>query len=141
MASARGGREEAALAARSCSGCSWLALIGVMAYAFTRPEETSVPKVVGLQLGKARARLDRDGFEKVKVERERSRAELDTVLRQDPDPGESARQGPGGHPDRLQRAGQGAGALGARRRRAGWPSASCRSRAWRSRPTPRPRGA
>ncbi|MGI8750252.1 MAG: Stk1 family PASTA domain-containing Ser/Thr kinase [Thermoleophilaceae bacterium] len=67
-----------------------LALIGVMAYAFTRPEETSVPKVVGLQLGRARARLDRDGFEKVKVERERSRAALDTVLRQAPDPGESA---------------------------------------------------
>jgi len=71
-------------------GLLLLALIGVMAYAFTRPEETSVPKVVGLQLGKARARLDKDGFEKVKVERERSRAELDTVLRQNPDPGESA---------------------------------------------------
>jgi serine/threonine-protein kinase len=71
-------------------GLLGIALIGVMAYAFTRPEETSVPKVVGLQLGKARARLDRDGFEKVNVERERSGAELDTVLRQDPDPAESA---------------------------------------------------
>jgi eukaryotic-like serine/threonine-protein kinase len=67
-----------------------LILLGVMAYAFTRPEEVSVPKVIGLQLSKARARLDSDGFEKVKVERERSPAEVDTVLRQDPDPGESA---------------------------------------------------
>jgi beta-lactam-binding protein with PASTA domain/tRNA A-37 threonylcarbamoyl transferase component Bud32 len=67
-----------------------LILLGVMAYAFTRPEQVSVPKVVGLQLSKARARLDGDGFEKVKVERERSPAEVDTVLRQDPDPGENA---------------------------------------------------
>lgn len=67
-----------------------LALIGVMAYAFTRPEETKVPKVTGQSLTKARERLDRDGFEKVEVERERSEAELDTVLRQDPDSGESA---------------------------------------------------
>ena len=67
-----------------------LILLGVMAYAFTRPEQVSVPKVVGLQLSKARARLDSDGFEKVKVERERSPAEVDTVLRQDPDPGETA---------------------------------------------------
>ena len=61
-----------------------------MAYAFTRPEETSVPKVEGLSLTKARDRLERDGFEKVKVERERSNAEVDTVLRQDPDAGETA---------------------------------------------------
>jgi beta-lactam-binding protein with PASTA domain len=70
-----------------------LILLGVMAYAFTRPEEVSVPKVVGLQLSKARARLDSDGFEKIKVEHERSPAEVDTVLRQDPDPGESAAKG------------------------------------------------
>jgi beta-lactam-binding protein with PASTA domain/tRNA A-37 threonylcarbamoyl transferase component Bud32 len=74
-------------------GALVLILIGVMAYAFTRPEQVSVPKVVGLQLSKARARLDSDGFEKVKVEHERSPAEVDTVLRQDPDPGESAAKG------------------------------------------------
>ncbi|HYI35063.1 MAG TPA: PASTA domain-containing protein, partial [Thermoleophilaceae bacterium] len=67
-----------------------LLLIAIMAYAFTRPEETSVPKVEGLTLTKARDRLERDGFEKVKVERERSNAEVDTVLRQDPDAGEAA---------------------------------------------------
>ncbi len=71
-------------------GLLLLALIGVMAYAFTRPEEVSVPKVIGLQLSKARSRLDRDGFKKVDVQRERSRADLDTVLRQSPDPGASA---------------------------------------------------
>ena len=71
-------------------GALVLALIAVMAYAFTRPEETSVPKVEGLTLTKARDRLERDGFEKVKVERERSNAEVDTVLRQDPDAGEAA---------------------------------------------------
>jgi serine/threonine-protein kinase len=49
-----------------------------------------VPKVEGLSLAKARDRLERDGFEKVKVERERSNAEVDTVLRQDPDAGETA---------------------------------------------------
>ena len=71
-------------------GALVLALIAVMAYAFTRPEETSVPKVEGLTLTKARDRLERDGFEKVEVERERSNAEVDTVLRQDPDAGETA---------------------------------------------------
>ena len=67
-----------------------LALAGVMAYAFTRPEKVDVPKVEGLQLSQARERLDRAGFEKIEVERERSRAPLDSVLRQDPDPGEAA---------------------------------------------------
>ncbi|MGI8844891.1 MAG: Stk1 family PASTA domain-containing Ser/Thr kinase [Thermoleophilaceae bacterium] len=67
-----------------------LALIALMAYTFTRPEELKLPKVTGLSLTKARARLDRDGFEKVKVERERSDAAVDTVLRQSPDAGESA---------------------------------------------------
>ncbi len=70
-----------------------LALIGVMAYAFTRPEETSVPKVEGLSLSKARDRLARDGFEKIAVERERSAAEMDTVLRQDPKAGQTAAAG------------------------------------------------
>ena len=71
-------------------GALVLLLIGIMAYAFTRPEQTSVPKVEGLSLSKARDRLERDGFEKVQVERERSNAEVDTVLRQDPDAGETA---------------------------------------------------
>jgi serine/threonine-protein kinase len=67
-----------------------LALIGLMAYAFTRPEKVDVPKVEGLNLTEARERLDKAGFEEVKIERERSQADLDTVLRQDPDPGEEA---------------------------------------------------
>jgi beta-lactam-binding protein with PASTA domain len=64
--------------------------VGLMAYAFTRPEKVAVPKVQGLNLTKAQDRLDKAGFENVKVERERSQAELDIVLRQDPDPGEKA---------------------------------------------------
>jgi serine/threonine-protein kinase len=67
-----------------------LALVALMAYAFTRPEKVDVPKVTGLDLTKARERLDNAGFENVEVEREQSTAELDTVLRQDPDPGEEA---------------------------------------------------
>jgi len=71
-------------------GALVLLLIAAMAYAFTRPEEVKVPKVTGQSLTKARVRLDHDGFEKVKVQRERSDAPLDTVLRQNPDGGESA---------------------------------------------------
>ncbi|HEX2161916.1 MAG TPA: PASTA domain-containing protein [Thermoleophilaceae bacterium] len=67
-----------------------LALIGLMAWVFTRPEQIDVPKVTGMQVTEARDRLDRAGFEEVEVERERSLAELDQVLRQDPDPGEQA---------------------------------------------------
>jgi eukaryotic-like serine/threonine-protein kinase len=67
-----------------------LALVAAMAWVFTRPEQIDVPKVTGLQAGEARDRLDRAGFENVEVERERSLAELDQVLRQDPDPGEQA---------------------------------------------------
>ncbi len=70
-----------------------LTLIGLMLYAFSRPEEVNVPKVTSLQLPEARERLDRAGFEKVEVERERSFAEVDRVLRQDPDPGEQASKG------------------------------------------------
>jgi serine/threonine-protein kinase len=66
------------------------ALIGLMGYAFSRPEKVELPKVVGLELTDARERLDKSGFENVKIERERSRAQVDTVLRQDPDPGEEA---------------------------------------------------
>jgi len=67
-----------------------LALIALMAYAFTRPEKVDVPRVIGLALPEARERLDRAGFEEVDVQRERSFADVDRVLRQDPDPGESA---------------------------------------------------
>ena len=67
-----------------------LALVGVMAYAFSRPEQVEVPRVVGLDLTDARERLDKAGFEEVKVEREQSPAAFDKVLRQDPDPGEQA---------------------------------------------------
>jgi beta-lactam-binding protein with PASTA domain len=67
-----------------------LALVALMAYAFTRPEQVEVPKVTGLSLEKARDRLDRVGFDNVDVERERSSAAVDQVLRQTPDPGEEA---------------------------------------------------
>jgi len=69
-----------------------LALVAVMAYAFTRPEKVDVPRVTGLQLAEARERLDKAGFDTVEVERERSFAEVDRVLRQDPDAGDSAAQ-------------------------------------------------
>jgi serine/threonine-protein kinase len=67
-----------------------LALLGLMAWVFTRPEQIDVPKVTGMQVGEARDRLERAGFENVAVQRERSLAKLDEVLRQDPDPGEQA---------------------------------------------------
>ena len=67
-----------------------LVLVGLMAYAFTRPEQVEVPRVTGLDLTDARDRLDKAGFEKVEVEREQSIAAVDKVLRQDPDPGEQA---------------------------------------------------
>jgi len=67
-----------------------LALIALMAFVFTRPEQIDVPKVTGMQLSEARDRLDKAGFENIEVERERSLAKLDQVLRQDPDPGEQA---------------------------------------------------
>ena len=67
-----------------------LALVALMAWVFTRPEQIDVPRVTGMQLGEARERLDRAGFENVEVDRERSLAALDQVLRQDPDSGEQA---------------------------------------------------
>jgi beta-lactam-binding protein with PASTA domain/predicted Ser/Thr protein kinase len=67
-----------------------LALIAAMAWVFTRPEQIDVPRVTGMQLSEARERLDKAGFEEVDVERERSLADVDRVLRQDPDPGEQA---------------------------------------------------
>jgi serine/threonine-protein kinase len=67
-----------------------LALIAIMAFAFTRPEEADVPEVIGLGLSEARERLEREGFDDVEVEREQSVAKVDRVLRQDPDAGESA---------------------------------------------------
>jgi serine/threonine-protein kinase len=67
-----------------------LALVALLAWVFTRPEQIDVPRVTGMQVSDARERLDRAGFENVEVERERSLAELDQVLRQDPDAGEQA---------------------------------------------------
>jgi serine/threonine-protein kinase len=67
-----------------------LVLVALLAWVFTRPEQIDVPRVTGMQASEARERLDRAGFENVEVERERSLAELDQVLRQDPDPGEQA---------------------------------------------------
>jgi eukaryotic-like serine/threonine-protein kinase len=67
-----------------------LALVALMAWVFTRPEQIDVPKVTGMQLSEARDRLDKAGFENVDVEREQSLAKRDQVLRQDPDPGEQA---------------------------------------------------
>jgi beta-lactam-binding protein with PASTA domain len=70
-----------------------LALVALMAFVFTRPEQIDVPKVTGMQLSEARDRLDKAGFENVEVEREQSLAKPDQVLRQDPDPGEQAARG------------------------------------------------
>ena len=67
-----------------------LALIAIMVFAFTRPEQVDVPKVTGLGLSDARELLEREGFDDVEVEREQSMAEVDRVLRQDPDAAESA---------------------------------------------------
>jgi serine/threonine-protein kinase len=69
------------------------ALLAAAAWALTRPEQVDVPKVTGLQLADARVRLDRAGFENVDVQRERSLADVDRVLGQDPDPGEQAAGG------------------------------------------------
>ena len=70
-----------------------LALVGLMLYAFSRPEQVEIPKVTGLNLTDARERLDKAGFEEVEIERERSLKRVDTVLRQDPDAGEQAAKG------------------------------------------------
>ena len=69
-----------------------LAMIGVTAFALTRPKMVDVPKVEGQQLEQARQILERSGFEKVKVERARSLAERDRVLDQDPDPGQQTEE-------------------------------------------------
>lgn len=67
-----------------------LALIGLAAWVIAQPERIDVPRVTGMQVGEARERLTRAGFEDIEVQRERSLAEVDRVLRQDPDPGEQA---------------------------------------------------
>ena len=64
-----------------------LAVSGILA-----GERADVPRVVGKQLVQARATLEKAGFE-VKETRVRSLAEFDTVLDQDPDPGEEAKEG------------------------------------------------
>ena len=67
-----------------------LGLAALLAFLLTRPDEVDVPKVEGRTLLKARQILEREGFDKIEVERVRSLAEQDTVLDQDPDAGERA---------------------------------------------------
>jgi beta-lactam-binding protein with PASTA domain len=69
-----------------------LALLAVTAFALTRPKTVDVPKVEGQQLAQARETLERAGFEKIKVDRERSLAERDRVLDQQPGPGQEAEE-------------------------------------------------
>ena len=56
------------------------------------PEKREVPRVTGEQLLRARAVLERSGFE-VREVRVRSRQPFDQVIDQDPDPGEEAEAG------------------------------------------------
>ena len=58
----------------------------------TRPEQVTVPNVVGSQLGDASARLRNAGFD-VEVERVQNDAPRDRVLREDPQPGTEVDQG------------------------------------------------
>jgi len=67
-----------------------LAMIAVTAFALTRAKQLDVPKVEGQQLAQARETLERAGFEKIKIERERSLAERDRVLDQKPIAGQEA---------------------------------------------------
>jgi len=67
-----------------------LAMIAVTAFALTRAKQLDVPKVEGQQLAQARETLERAGFEKIKIERERSLAERDRVLDQKPSAGQEA---------------------------------------------------
>jgi eukaryotic-like serine/threonine-protein kinase len=66
---------------------AFLAISGLLA-----ANNVEVPRVVGLQLVQARAKLERAGFE-VKETRVRSLAEFDQVLDQDPNAGKEADQG------------------------------------------------
>jgi eukaryotic-like serine/threonine-protein kinase len=66
---------------------AFLALSGILG-----GQRTDVPRVVGQQLVKARASLERAGFE-VRETRVRSEADFDTVLDQDPDAGQEAKKG------------------------------------------------
>jgi eukaryotic-like serine/threonine-protein kinase len=76
----------------------WLSLfllllgLAALAYVLTRPDEVDVPRVEGRSLLQARNILEREGFDEIEVERVRSLAEVDTVLDQDPDPGERVAQ-------------------------------------------------
>ena len=62
--------------------------LAALVFALTRPEQVDVPRVEGRTLLEARDILERSGFDDIEVERVRSLAERDTVLDQDPDPGE-----------------------------------------------------
>jgi eukaryotic-like serine/threonine-protein kinase len=77
-------------------GLMALALLGVLAFVFISDlrnrNRVDVPRVVSLQLGEARKALERAGFEEIEVERQRSLAEFDRVLSQEPDAGEQAQK-------------------------------------------------
>jgi beta-lactam-binding protein with PASTA domain/tRNA A-37 threonylcarbamoyl transferase component Bud32 len=77
-------------------GLMALALAGLLAYLAVNgllgANKVPVPRVVGEQLVKARAKLDQAGFE-VKQTRVRSLAEFDQVIDQDPNAGEQAKEG------------------------------------------------
>ena len=73
-----------------------LALVGVLVWLLASgaltTEKKDVPRVTGLQLVNARAKLERAGFD-VRETRLQSRQPIDQVLDQDPNPGEEAEVG------------------------------------------------
>jgi beta-lactam-binding protein with PASTA domain len=77
-------------------GLLTLALVAFLAYlavaGLTATETREVPRVVGKQLVRARAALERAGFE-VDESRVKSRAPIDQVIDQDPNAGEEAEKG------------------------------------------------
>jgi len=69
-----------------------LLLAAGLGFALTRPEQKPLPNVVGTQLSAASAVLRNQGFE-VDVQRVINTARKDTVLRQDPQPGQRVDEG------------------------------------------------
>jgi len=69
-----------------------LVVAALVLFFATRPEQVTVPNVVGSQLGDASARLRNAGFD-VEVERVQNDAPRDRVLREDPQPGTEVDQG------------------------------------------------
>jgi serine/threonine-protein kinase len=78
----------------------WIALVvaiavlaaAAVAYALTRPSEHTVPNVTGKPVQAALAVLQNAGFDP-SIERTTSDAPVDRVIRQDPQPGEKAKDG------------------------------------------------